>query len=561
MSHVAASRPTRRHAGRADRRERERSELRGRRGSHAFTGFWTMCRFFLRRNWVRMLVWIIVLTALVPATNASQREAFPTEQSREEYAQIANTPAVASMTGLPYAADTYGGILVIKLWMTIAVAAVFAVIFLVTRNGRADEEAGRTELLRAGVLGRHAAILANVTMVSAFGVVLGGAIGTAAAACDLDIGGSVVLGGSIAGLALAFVGITALCGQLTLTPRGANTIAALVLAAAYLVRAIADVEADGSEPHPLSWASPIGWAQNMRPYGDESWWPFALLVGLGVGGCCVALAIEARRDLGAGVLPQRPGAPRASALLVTPIGLVLRLERSALIGWLLGLAVSGAFLGGIVTDMADMVDSSNPYVEAFTGGGDDVLGSLVELFLLFNALLVGGFAVQCASRVRLDEASGRLEAQLAGSLSRWRVLAATLSVAVVWSVILLVVSGTAMGAAFGRDGAAGRFALAALGYLPSVAVVIGLVAALTAVLPRAALAVSWSIYGASAAVAMFGGVFGLADEVIDATVFAATPKLLVPDVDAAPLVVLSIIAAVLVVIGMVRFRQRDLTTA
>lgn len=40
--------------------------------------------------------------------------------------------------------------------MTLAVALAFAVVFLATRNGRGDEEAGRTELLRATALGRHA---------------------------------------------------------------------------------------------------------------------------------------------------------------------------------------------------------------------------------------------------------------------------------------------------------------------------------------------------------------------------------------------------------------------
>lgn len=523
-----------------------------------FTGLGVMMRFVLRRNWVRMLVWIVVLSALIPVTNAAQREAFPTQASRDAYAQVANTPAVAAMTGLPYAADTYGGILIIKLWMTLAIAAAFAVIFLVTRNGRADEEAGRTELLRAGVLGRHAATLATAAAVALFSLVLGGAVTGAAVLSDLDVGGSVVLGAGIAGLALAFTGIATVCGQLTLTSRGANTMASVVLAVAYLVRAVADVEATGAEPHPLSWASPLGWAQNMRAYGDASWWPFALLVGVGVIGCCAALAVEARRDFGAGVLPQRPGRARASALLTTPIGLVLRLERSALIGWLLGIAVCGLFLGAVVTEMAGVLPADNDYVAAFTGGGDDVIAGITELFLMFNGLLVGAFAVQCALRTRLEEASGRLESQLAGALSRWRALLAPVVVALCWSAIMLVVSGALMGAAYGEEGTLQRFAVAGLGYLPSVGVLVGVAVAATALLPRAAVAVAWCVYGISAVVGMFGGILGLSDEVIDATVFAATPKLLVPDVDALPLIVLSVIAVALLAVGFARFRQRDL---
>jgi ABC-2 type transport system permease protein len=119
-------------------------------------GFSTAFRFLLRRNWLRMLVWVLVLAGLVAIVIVSQRQAFPTQADRTAYAAIANTPAVAALTGLPYAAGSLGGILVIKIWMTDAIALAFAVVFLVTRNGRAEEESGRTELLRAGALGRHA---------------------------------------------------------------------------------------------------------------------------------------------------------------------------------------------------------------------------------------------------------------------------------------------------------------------------------------------------------------------------------------------------------------------
>src|SRR5580698_10279510 len=126
---------------------------------------WTLAfRFLLRRNWVRMLVWVLILAGLIAIVIVSQRQAFPTQADRTAYAAIANTPSVAALTGLPYAAGTLGGILNIKIWMTDAVALAFAVIFLVTRNGRAEEEAGRTELLRSGTLGRHAYTLANWLM-------------------------------------------------------------------------------------------------------------------------------------------------------------------------------------------------------------------------------------------------------------------------------------------------------------------------------------------------------------------------------------------------------------
>ena len=97
--------------------------------SGTMTGFWLSVRFILRRNWLRLLIWAAVLAVMIPVVYDSQQQAFPTQADRDAYAGVANTPAVAAMTGLPYAAGSLGGILVIKIWMTLAVAIGFAVIF------------------------------------------------------------------------------------------------------------------------------------------------------------------------------------------------------------------------------------------------------------------------------------------------------------------------------------------------------------------------------------------------------------------------------------------------
>ncbi|MEO7123458.1 MAG: hypothetical protein ABI400_10155, partial [Lacisediminihabitans sp.] len=259
-----------------------------------YAGLGLMVRFILRRNWLRMLIWLIVLAGMVPLVVDSQRALFPTQAARDAYAAIANTPAVAALTGLPYAAGTLGGILNIKLWMTIAVALAFAVIFLVTRSGRAEEEAGRTELLRAGVLGRHAYSLANWLVASGFAFVIGLACGGAAMSQGLPAEGALLMGASFVGVALVFVGVAAVAGQLARTSRGANAIASTVLAVAYLVRAGADVGAEGGRANWATWLSPIGWAQQTRSYGENLWWPLSLCLITAVVLCWIALVLERR---------------------------------------------------------------------------------------------------------------------------------------------------------------------------------------------------------------------------------------------------------------------------
>ncbi|GAA1499099.1 hypothetical protein GCM10009628_41040 [Paeniglutamicibacter kerguelensis] len=199
-----------------------------------------MLLVFRHIRW-RLLVWAVVITGMIPLANESQRATFPTPGDREAYAAIANTPLVAALTGTPYAADTFGGILVLKIWMTLALTLVLSTVFLVTRNGRSEEEAGRTELLRANVLGRHAYTLAGWLVIAAY---------------NLSVG-------------------------------------ALAVGIAYVLRAIGDLQGNGTTPGWTSPLSPSGWAQQMRAFGENQWWPLAPLVLGAVLLRGIAMAVEA----------------------------------------------------------------------------------------------------------------------------------------------------------------------------------------------------------------------------------------------------------------------------
>lgn len=60
--------------------------------------------FDMCRSWLRMLIWAIALAAFVISAVEYQKTIFATQAERDAYAAIANTPAVASLTGLPHAA-------------------------------------------------------------------------------------------------------------------------------------------------------------------------------------------------------------------------------------------------------------------------------------------------------------------------------------------------------------------------------------------------------------------------------------------------------------------------
>jgi ABC-2 type transport system permease protein len=530
--------------------------------SRDFVGWTVAMQFLFRRNWLRMLVWVLVLAGLIAIVIVSQRQAFPTQADRTAYAAIANTPAVAALTGLPYAAGTLGGILNIKIWMTDAVALAFAVTFLVTRNGRAEEENGRTELLRAGALGRHAYTFANWLLAAAFSIVVGLACAGAAIGEGLPAYGALVMGASFTGVGLAFVGVAALSGQLAQTSRGANGIGVIVIGAAYLLRAAGDLAAKHDVAGGVSWASPIGWGQAMRSFGDNNWAPVLLLVGAAVVLCLIAFRLEAMRDLGAGLLPDRPGPRRASSLTQTPIGLTLRLQRWSILGWAIGILVGGLFFGAVATAMSNILSGNTTAVAALLGQSKDVVTGLLAYFTMADALLVGAFVLQSIAAVRSEEASGSVELQWSGAISRVRWALSRIVVPAVASLVVLIISGYAEGASYGAaindPSQAGRFTAIAIAYWPTMLLVVGVVVFLAGWLPRWSLTVSWVLYGLVVLVSMFGELLKLPKWFANGTPFTAIENATTKtSFDPLPLIVLAVVAIVLTAVGLARLRSRD----
>ena len=135
-----------------------------------------------------------------------------------------------------------------------------------------------------------------------------------------------------------FGAVAAVTAQVAESARAANGLAVGVLGAAFALRAIGD-----AGPHWLAWLSPLGWAQAMRAFADERWWLLLALLALAALLRVGAARLAARRDLGAGILPPRPGPARGR--LRTPLALAWRLQRGALAGWAAGFAILGAAFG------------------------------------------------------------------------------------------------------------------------------------------------------------------------------------------------------------------------
>jgi len=521
------------------------------------TGTWALVRFILRRDRVRLVVWIIGITLLVLSTAASIEGLYPTQADLDKAAQTASDNAALIALNAPsYALDTLGGQAVFNVGsFGYAVMALMGM-FLVGRHTRADEENGRTELLRATVLGRNAPVAAVLVVAAGAFAVLGGLITLSMLSQDLPTAGSVLYGAAMGAFGLLFACVAAVTVQVTEHNRAALGFAGVLLGASYLLRAVGDV-GDGT----LSWASPMGWAQAARPYAGERWWTLLLLAGAAIVCVAVAFALLAVRDLGGGLVPPRPGPPVASAALVgSRFGLPLRLQRASLIAWTVGLGLAGVSYGSVGQDVRDLIGDNNAFEDIIAQGGGSLTDAFFTTSLLMLALIAGGFAISSTLRLRSEEAGGRAEPLLATGLGRTPWVTSYLAVALGGSAALMAAAGFGMGLTYGvavNDlGQVGRLIGAAVAFVPALWVLVGVTLVLFGFAPRAT-AAAWGVLVACLVIGLFAELLNLPGWLVDVSPFQHVPAMPSQGFALTPVVALTATAAVLMVAGVVGFRRRD----
>jgi len=515
---------------------------------------WILVRLALKRDRVMIPAWLLGLAAAVAVTASSYSSLYATEASRREVVQtLGATPATLALYGRIYA-DSVGGLVAWRVGgIALALAGLMSIL-LVVRHTRAEEETGRAELIGAGVVGRNAPLAAALITAGLTSLALGGCVVLALLATGLGLTGSLALGASFAAVGLVFAATAAVTAQVAESSRGANGLAVGVLGGAFALRAIGD-----AGPHWVAWLSPLGWGQALRPFADERGWVLLFLLALAIALTAAAVQLAAHRDLGAGIIPPRPGPARGE--LSTPLQLAWRLQRGALAGWAAGFAILGAAFGSIAQDIGDVIGDSPEVLDALKRLGGE--RSLADTYLAATfgvlALIAAGYAVQAVLRLRGEETSGRAEPLLATSVSRTRWALSHTFIALAGTAVLLAAAGLTAGIAYAAQtsdaGQVPRLLAAALTQTPAAWVIAGVTLALFGIAPRATVA-AWGVLAACLALAELGPVLELSKSVIDLSPFARSPQLPGGTFTAAPLW-LAALAAAIAAAGLAGLRRRD----
>ncbi|TDE25223.1 ABC transporter permease [Actinomadura sp. 6K520] len=532
-------------------------------GTLAGTG--KLIRLILRRDRILLPLWVLWMS-LAPVNFVSMtEELFPTAADRQEYAATSGSdPAFLALFG-PLHNDSLGGIVTQRLGLVPLIVALISILTVI-RHTRTEEENGRRELLGATVIGRHAPLAAALTVTVAANLVLALIMTAGLSGSGQPGGASFAVAMQFAICGCVFAAVAAVAAQVTVGAGAARGTAIGALGVAYLLRLAGDTGGEGNALAWLSWLSPVGWAQQLRPFADERWWvllPAAALTALLV---AAAFRLSARRDLGAGLFAARPGPGTAAPSLSGPFGLAWRVHRGMLLAWVAGLAVLGAVFGGLAKGVGDALRDNAELKDAFTRLGGEA--TLVDTFIASGMSIVGlavsGYAVLTTLRLRGEEENLRAEHVLTTPVPRLRWAAGHLLFAFLGTAAAVAAAGLTAGLVHGlNSGDLGRELPRILGgalvQLPAAWTLAAITVAAFGLLPRLSAAVGWGALVVFLFLGQFGALMGMSQRALDLSPFTHIPKLPGGDVSVVPLVWLVALTAALVALGLAGFRRRDYT--
>ena len=523
------------------------------------TGWRGLLRLVWRRDRVMISVSLLVVWVLSYYSAEAMKTLYTGTEQIVAANQAANTSTgVVAMYGHIYHLDSIGGIAANKLAMLDFLVLAFLVIAIVRRHTRAEEESGRFELLGSTSVGRDAPLGAAVVLAVVTSLVMGFVTIPAAIAGGWPFGGSTLLGLALAGVGLSYTGLAAIGVQLSSSYRACGAWIFGALGVSFVLRVIGDVSWDRTA-RVLSWFSPLGWAQQVRYFDGDRAWPLVVPVAFLLVCLAVAGRLQGRRDLGAGLLADRPGSPTST--MSSADALAWRLQRGGLIGWAITYLVLGILFGSIVNTVGGLMTGSATEMLRKLGG----VGSFNDIYLTLVAGMAAfgaaAFGVSAVMRLRAEESTGHLETVLATRVTRSRFLLSHLLVALAGATLLAILLGLSMAAAH-LSGSSGfwREASPALAYLPAIWVMTAASAVVVAWVPRA----DWLGWGLIAGVVLLGelgALIGLPDWTLRISPFAHVPRVPVDPMTWTPEIVLTLVAAALVAVAFVGFRRRDLPVA
>ncbi len=495
---------------------------------------------------------------------------FPDEKSRAAFAAtIEKAPAVGLLYGETKNLASSAGYMVYRTGPITGLVASIWALMAVAKLLRGQEEDGRWEAITsASTTPRRATSLLllgfGTSLVIAF-LISFATIVAAGMSPDLPIStasaGLATL--SVYLPAVLFAGAAVITSQLAFTRRRAVMYGLVPLVVLFVIRSMANTVPD------LYWLkniSPFGWSDQISPiFNPQLVWivPFVLLAPLCAG---IGIYAVAKRDLGAGLIPESTTQKPRRFLLGSAAGLALRHNLSQFISWGVAALFISSIIASIMTLAAEAVADS-PSLKVFLtrlgGSVDDIKIAFLGTGLTFVVMVLLIMATTCMASIRREEAKTYLDTLLTQPVRRssWLIMrllqitAAFVAISLLCAVATWIVAGL-QSVHFDL----GNMLLQSITLVGTVFLTLGLGALLYGIAPRLAVIGMYSVIVWSFVIDILSSVMNLDDLFIKSSLFHYISLSPTKSPDWTTFAWLVGIGIVMIVVGIFAFTKRDIVT-
>ena len=563
-----------------------------------FDNTFKLAKFMLKREKVTSTVWIlsmVILNFLILLLMGSVL--MPDAYAIAEFMAMLENPALLAMVGPLYSMDvaTMGALYTLMMLVFMGIAVGIMNIFLVVRHTRADEEAGRYEVLRSLPCGRLAnvnaamltAVVVNVAMAVLFAFTMW--LGMSIVGEDMGLGAAAVWGAALGAVGLAFAGVAALFSQISANSRGASGFSFMLMGLFYFLRAGADMNPDDAGF--LAFLSPLGLMSRTWAYVHNNWWPILVIIGIAAGFTALAYKLCSIRDIDQGLIPARPGKAHGGLMLKTPLGLNFRLLRTSIIVWIIVLFITGLSYSFVLSDMENFI-AGNPFyrdmllgptglldqiiVEGMTTAQisaqiNAVLGvaglSIVQLFAnmigFMMAMITAIPVLMFVLKAKAEEKAIRTELLVATPTSKTKYLMGFVIISFVSGVLMQVAQAVGLYSMAGSvlenpaDLPLSFLMQSVLVYIPALWVMGGITVLLVGLFPRRIWLI-WAYYGFTFFAMMYGRMLPDIAWMANLTTLGWVPQLPMDEISWPVLAVKAVLGIILAGVGIIFYRKRDI---
>lgn len=541
----------------------------------SFAGTWQLTKLALRLDRIKMPVWVLAISGLMFASVPAIEDLIGGQRELVSYVTTRVNSVASRVFGGTIDGPFLGEVLIAEMYLFTAVLIAFMSTLSMVRHTRQNEETNRSELIGSTVVGRYSEITAAFIVTSLANIVTCALLFVAMTTIDIPTTGALGLAGVFLAVGFMFMAVAAIAAQLSETSRGANSICAIAIGAFFLIRGIGDalgtVSADGLsvDPNFLSWLSPLGWGNLVRPFTAQNWWILGLFTGATIVTLIAAAIMLRRRDIGMGILPARSGRAYAKPSLLSTRGLAIKLQKNIFIGWLTLSLILGITFGSLAKEFATLLSENEELAQAFgeIPEGGDITDIFFAAMFGFTAIVITGYCLQALMKAKSEETTGHLEAVLSTATGRLKWIISHLAPTFIGSIIIFIATGIGASLTYILiESGVGfeqftRFAVAPLVYLPAVLVLLSFGIFLYAFVPRFSTAGMWAAFIFCFVVIQLAELLNLPDWIVNASPYSHIPLVPSEDLTLAPLAILTAIAAVFTVTGLARFNSRDLNVS